>query len=968
MERELGEGGAATVYLARDLRHERPVAIKVFRPELAETLGAERFTREIRTAANLQHPHILTVHDSGTADGLLYYVMPYVEGESLRARIEREGGLPIADVVRILREVADALSTAHAQGVVHRDIKPDNVLLSGRHALVADFGVAKAISEATGQQRVTTVGVALGTPAYMAPEQAAADPHLDHRVDIYALGVLGYEMLTGDPPFVRRTVQEVIAAHVTEPAPAVSVRRPSVPPALDSLIARCLAKQPADRWQSADDVVAELERLSTPTQGVAPTTAAAPASVVSRTRSRPDRVAMIAVAVLVVLALVWAAASRFGGSKAASAGVVAVLPFEFNATPDVAYLREGIVNVLETNLTGEGGPRAVPSQTAIAQWKRRGGDKRGLTEDEALAVASELGAGQLLRGSIVGTASNLILSGTLVSTTPGGRSIQANVNGPADSIAVMAARLAGQLLSLRVGEGAERAALLQSVPPSALFAYLEGQAHLRAGRYADAVKSLDRALTIDSTFALAGIAQAIATGWSPTSTGNTPGGEIALRHKDKLGPRDLVLLQMLFPTRFEELHSGREVLVYRERLVQQITDRAEGWYLIGDQYFHSGLAHGFSREESRTRAENAFRKALALDPGITYLRGHILDLAWDPLEPARSKHVADSLGPTTHFQALFVALTAGDSATVRRLRAGFDTLSTDELMLSAYFASMGGAPTLGRELLTKALERPGDESVRRNVLRGARGEYWSEGRPADAAKAHDRMLQLSSQFDRGSPADVVLAAVFADGDTLGAAVAARTYSRLMDSASAGAGVTTSTQRGRAWFSGLWASYRGDSATLGASIRRLDALGARTDSAAAAALARLYADGLRLAGSARTPSREIAERADAALREGPPITADTRAALNLIVARSFERLGDARRAATAAARTTGYEIDYVMSTAGLRDFGRLSLAAGDTTTALRAWRDYLMRRSPEPAQRRVDDDIRKKVDELQRVKR
>ncbi|MDQ8164877.1 MAG: serine/threonine-protein kinase, partial [Gemmatimonadota bacterium] len=289
VERELGEGGAATVYLARDIKHDRLVAIKVFKPELAETLGVERFTREIRTAANLNHPHILTVLDSGSADGLLYYVMPFADGESLRARITREGGLPIADVVRVMREVADALAAAHKAGVVHRDIKPDNVLLTGRHALVADFGVAKAISESTGKNQITTVGVALGTPAYMAPEQAAADPHVDHRADIYALGILGYEMLTGEPPFVRRSPHEVLAAHVTEPAPPVSQRRQSVPPALEALIAKCLAKAPGDRYQSASDVETELERVMTPSGGMSPAAGMVPTSATAAVAANAAR-------------------------------------------------------------------------------------------------------------------------------------------------------------------------------------------------------------------------------------------------------------------------------------------------------------------------------------------------------------------------------------------------------------------------------------------------------------------------------------------------------------------------------------------------------------------------------------------------------------------------------------------------------------------------------------------------------
>src|ERR1044071_1165706 len=254
IERELGAGGMATVYLAQDLKHDRKVAIKVLREELAASLGADRFLREIHIAAQLQHPHILTLIDSGEADGFLYYVMPYVEGETLRAKLAREGEFPTGDAIRILREMVDALAYAHARGVVHRDVKPENVMLSGRHALVMDFGVAKAVSEATGRQSLTTIGVALGTPTYMAPEQAVADPHVDHRADLYAFRVVAYELLAGRPPFTGASPQQVLAAHVTAaPEPIANLR--SLPPALAALVMRCLEKRPADRWQSAEELI-----------------------------------------------------------------------------------------------------------------------------------------------------------------------------------------------------------------------------------------------------------------------------------------------------------------------------------------------------------------------------------------------------------------------------------------------------------------------------------------------------------------------------------------------------------------------------------------------------------------------------------------------------------------------------------------------------------------------------------------
>jgi Tol biopolymer transport system component len=308
VERELGTGGMATVYLAHDLRHNRKVALKVLREDLTASVGGARFQREIAIAAQLQHPHILPLHESGEVEAegtrLLFFVMPYVEGQSLRQRLERDGELPVQAAVKILIEIVDALSYAHGHGVVHRDIKPDNVMLSGRHALVTDFGVAKAVSDATGSQSVTTTGVALGTPAYMAPEQATADPHIDHRADIYAVGVVAYELLTGVPPFTGGSAQQVLAAHVTgTPVPIGSVR-PMVPAAIERVVMKCLAKHPADRWQSAAELLAQLEPLSTPSGASAPTDAR-----VEPVARRPRRASLVAFAGIIIVAAIAAGAA-----------------------------------------------------------------------------------------------------------------------------------------------------------------------------------------------------------------------------------------------------------------------------------------------------------------------------------------------------------------------------------------------------------------------------------------------------------------------------------------------------------------------------------------------------------------------------------------------------------------------------------------------------------------------------------
>src|SRR4051812_22940297 len=249
LERELGAGGMATVYLAFDSRHDRRVALKVLRQELAAVIGADRFLAEIRTTANLQHPQILPLFDSGSSDGFLYYVMPYVEGESLRERLRREKQLPVEDAVRIAREVASALDYAHRHGVIHRDIKPENIMLHDGSALVADFGIALAASKAG--TRMTETGMGLGTPHYMSPEQAMGEREITARSDVYALGAVLYEMLTGDPPFTGSTAQAIVARVVTESPRPLIPQRHTIPPEVDAAVLRALEKLPADRFATA---------------------------------------------------------------------------------------------------------------------------------------------------------------------------------------------------------------------------------------------------------------------------------------------------------------------------------------------------------------------------------------------------------------------------------------------------------------------------------------------------------------------------------------------------------------------------------------------------------------------------------------------------------------------------------------------------------------------------------------------
>ncbi len=311
IERELGGGGMSRVFVAVEAQLGRRVVVKVLPPDLSAGLSVERFRREIQVIAALQHPHIVPLLASGEAGELLYYTMPFIEGESLRAKLDREGAQPVASVVRILREVTDALGYAHQNGVVHRDIKPDNILLSHQHAVVTDFGIGKALSEAGAAARITSTGVAIGTPAYMAPEQAAADPRIDHRADIYAVGVLAYELLAGEPPYRGPTAQAILAAKLTRPPAPITDLRAAVPAPLAALVMHCLERDPADRFQSTAELRAELDQFSSPTSATTPAAGTAPAGV-ERPWSLPLVLGYFLATGAAVLGLAWGLRNLLG--------------------------------------------------------------------------------------------------------------------------------------------------------------------------------------------------------------------------------------------------------------------------------------------------------------------------------------------------------------------------------------------------------------------------------------------------------------------------------------------------------------------------------------------------------------------------------------------------------------------------------------------------------------------------------
>jgi serine/threonine-protein kinase len=388
VERELGRGGMATVYLAEDLKHRRRVAVKVLHQDLAQAVGADRFLREIEIAASLRHPHILPLYDSGQArvptapavPAVLYYVMPYVEGETLRSRLDRERQLPIEDALRISREVADALSYAHAHGVVHRDIKPENILLEAGHAVVADFGIAKAVAAAGSATALTATGMSVGTPSYMSPEQAAGDPGLDGRSDLYSLGCVLYEMLAGQPPFSGPTVESLVRQHMVTPPPPVTQFRPAVPAAVADAVARALAKNPADRFNPVGQFATALADVSHPTQG---------SDTVPRPRRTPHT-GLIAAAAAGALLLAAAAWIGLRPEPVADDRSIAVLPFA-QLGDTASALALGMHAEIVTQLTRTPGLR-VASRSSSLEY--RGSDKRERD------IAAELRVATLLTGSM----------------------------------------------------------------------------------------------------------------------------------------------------------------------------------------------------------------------------------------------------------------------------------------------------------------------------------------------------------------------------------------------------------------------------------------------------------------------------------------------------------------------------------------------------------------------------------------
>jgi eukaryotic-like serine/threonine-protein kinase len=520
LEKELGRGGMATVYLAHDLRHDRRVALKVLHSELAATLGPERFLLEIRTTARLQHPHILPVLDSGDAGGLLWYTMPYVEGESLRERLKREVQLPVEEAVRITREVAEALDYAHRHGVVHRDIKPDNIMLTEGHALVADFGIAKAVSGAGGET-LTQTGTALGTPAYMSPEQASPGTPLDGRSDIYSLGCVLYEMLAGEPPFTGPSSQAVIARHCAEPPRSLRVVRAVVPPGLERQVERALAKVPADRFQTASEFARSLvlPEVSSPGADV-PSTASAYGAEATTTaplepiRGRRTRAGLATLGIGILLGLA-ALLPWFRTRPEAGAGGpkrLAVLPFENLGGPEHEYFADGMSDAVRGKLASLPGLLVIARSSSTAYKK---------TTKPAQQIARELGVRYLITGTVrwkkgTGEASRVEVSPELVHVARGSAPVtrwQQPFDAVLTDVFQVQAEIAGrvaQALDLTLADTVRRQLAERPTQNLAAYdAYLKGE-EISHGPGGNDLPTLQRtaayylqATVLDSTFALA---------------------------------------------------------------------------------------------------------------------------------------------------------------------------------------------------------------------------------------------------------------------------------------------------------------------------------------------------------------------------------------------------------------------------------------------------------------------------------
>jgi serine/threonine protein kinase/tetratricopeptide (TPR) repeat protein len=554
IEREIGSGGTSVVFRARDLRHQRLVAIKVLRPELARSLGTDRFLREIRIAASLTHPHILPVHDSGgAADDLLYYVMPYVEGESLRSRLIREGALPMDDALRIARETADALSYAHSRGVVHRDIKPGNILLIGGHAVVADFGIATATGIGMDDDTLTSPGLIIGTPAYMSPEQARGELVVDGRSDLYSLGCVLYEMLTGEPPFTGPSAHAVLARHSQDIPEPVRSRRASVPVEVEAAVDRLLEKLPVDRYSTAAQFVAALPADSTEQ---------------TEPRRRPS-VSLRWSGVAVVMALIAAVVvARQPPKEALDDSLYVVLPFRHRGESAAPLLKGDQCESLLHDALSRWRDVSVVDPLWVSDARARTGD-RPLTLETGLAMARVRGAGAMVTGEVWQVGDSVYVRGVLYDVGDNGEAVRQHTVAIAPDLSDANQQFRALAGALLVGGGAVESGSATTYSLSAWKAYERGREALLRWDLPLARSHLAEAVRLDPTYGEANLALATTMSWAGEPAGEWRSYATAAAGRDAVGPGDrarALALLTLAQERYQEACDAYRALVRADSL------------------------------------------------------------------------------------------------------------------------------------------------------------------------------------------------------------------------------------------------------------------------------------------------------------------------------------------------------------------------------------------------------------------
>lgn len=614
LQMQIGAGGMATVYLAHDVKHGRSVAIKVLKPEIASSMGGSRFLREIEIAARLAHPHIVPLHDSGEAAGRLFYVMPFVDGESLRDRLSRQGPLEIDEAVAITEQVATAIDYAHAQGVVHRDIKPENILLVGDRAMVADFGLGRAV-QAARTAPLTDTGIAVGTPAYMSPEQVEGDPALDGRTDVYSLACVLYEMLSGRPPYLADTVRGMLTKVLTEPVPSVRQSRTDVPRTVDDALRRAMSKEAEDRFATARDFLSTL--------GLGTSGARRPQLPLSRAGRRRLIWGVFGAVVITVGALL--AANAWWGTDAAAPATVsriAVLPFAFRGS-DVSYLGEGMVDLLSTKLDGAGRWHSIDPRAVFAMFP----DTKAAAPNpaEAREVAERLGARLFVLGSVVETGSAITIDASLYDrSVTDGPVAQASAEGSSGDVLSLVDEVASQLL---VGDGTAasgarltRLAAVTTGSLGALKAYLRGTRAMRAGDFAEAGDALREAVTEDTAFALAWYQLSVAADWLLRADIAAEAADQAVRFAHRLSERDRRLLEALRTVRQGR---AREAEQQYRAIIGTYPDDVAAWFQLAELQFHFGPRLGTPLSASR----DTWLRVQALDPGDPTAFPHLARIA-----------------------------------------------------------------------------------------------------------------------------------------------------------------------------------------------------------------------------------------------------------------------------------------------------------------------------------------------------